>query len=110
MAYLGSGSGLLRRAAKPIQEVALTEEQVEAVKNHMISHEVLVWNEDYDGSNPNSTDGFWWILYYELEDGSIYECDGSGVVNGAPENYYEFVKGLQAFFEEEAQDLDKVTN
>lgn len=97
-AYLGDGQDLLRKGVTPKQEIALTDEQIEAVKNHVISSGVLEWQEEYEGANPNDTDWFWWILYYELEDGSVYAYDGSGVVNGTPENYREFVKGLQAFF------------
>ena len=97
-AYLGDGQDLLRKGVTPKQEIALTDEQIEAVKNHVISSGVLEWQEEYEGVNPNDTDWFWWILYYELEDGSVYAYDGSGVVNGTPENYREFVKGLQAFF------------
>lgn len=100
-AYLGDAQDLLRKAATPTQEITLTGEQTEAVKNHILTSGVLEWQEEYEGINPNDTDWFWWILYYELEDGSIYAYDGRGVVNGTPENYRAFVKGLQAFFEEQ---------
>lgn len=68
----------------------------------MISSNVPEWKKEYQGLNINKTDWFWWILYYELEDGSVYAYAGNGVSGKhGPENYRDFVKGLQAFFETE---------
>lgn len=102
-AYFGDAVDLLKKGAEPTQEIDLTEEQKEQIRAHMVSGDVAEWESSYKGiQREDSTGWFWWILYYELEDGSIYAHDGSGASGkSAPENYRDFVTGLEAFFETE---------
>lgn len=101
-AYVGKNTNLLMKGVTPTQKKALSMEDIEAVKELIDSESITEWKMWYEGTSEETTGSFSWVMYFELDDGRVIKYGGNGASGeSTPENYDEFVKGLQAFFETE---------
>ena len=94
-AYFESGGHLLEDGVSPMEEMELSDEQVEELRNLLIENHVEKWKKRYSYTDEYSTGSFWWQLIYELNDGRIFIHSGS---NASPSNYREVAETLKAFF------------
>ncbi len=100
--YFGENRNLLLKDVIPTKEKALSIEEIEAIKALIDSESITEWKPWYRGTSEGTTGSFSWTMYIELEDSRGIKYGGNGVSGeSTPENYDEFVTGLQAFFEEQ---------
>lgn len=100
--YLGETIDLLEsEITEYTDQVELSDDEIQEVGNILQQTGVPDWNLSYEGQNEETTGSFGWNLYIELNDGSIIQYAGKGVIGASrPENYDEFVEKLKEVIKE----------